>query len=237
MNFNDIDDQITLNETRLKDEMERYNEIRSRIGYISIVYTLFAAFSYQLISYSIDLEFLGLIYKLSLWIFLLSFCISIVFSIRLLIPVEIAHKDLPEAFYKNYKEEYLQDGIVEDEIDVYLKHTYRDQLEKAVKHNFELNNRKSKFHYNSFLAALVALIPYVICIGLYVSNKTEDTTKVELTNEIFSDMSKKKVDSGDSSSAENKASNPPPQKVDTSKVIIAPPVYIKENKDSTIEKR
>jgi uncharacterized membrane protein (DUF485 family) len=225
MDFNSIDDQIKFNEDRLKNESERYNEIKSRIGFISILYTLFAAFGFQIISYSLKENDIGWTYLASLFSFLISTGVSIIYAIRLLIPVDIAHCDLPQYFYGDLKNQYLEDGIEEGDVNEYIKHTYKNQLEVAIKSNFEVNNKKSKFHYYSFLSALIAILPYLLCIGIYVSNVKESPVKVELVNKIFDTMDdKKNSDSGSTAK--------PSKQVDTAKVIIKAPIMIRENKDS-----
>ena len=223
MDFNNIDDQIELSKDRLKDESERYNEIKSRIGFISIVYTLFAAYGFQLVLYSIKGETSSLIYYLMLYTFLALVIFSVANSIRLLIPIKIAHRDLPSHFYNEIKNQYLERGIPEIETNEYIKHTYKLQLEEALKTNFEINNRKSKFHYYAFVTALFAIAPYLICIGIYFSNEKENTVKVELINKIFNNMSKEQNDST--------SSQQPKTTVDASKVIIKKPIMIRENQN------
>jgi len=223
VDFNEIEDQIELNKDRLKDESERYNEIRSRIGFISIVYTLFAAYGFQLILYSIRGQGINAVYFIALFAFIGLVIFSVVNAVRLLIPIKIAHRDLPSYFYNDIKNEYLESGIPEEDSDAYIKHTYKLQLEVAVKTNFDINNRKSKFHFYAFVTALFAIIPYLICIGMYIYSEKEKTVKVELVNKIFEDMSKQEKDSTSSQQAKTT--------IDTSKVIVKKPIMIRENQN------
>ena len=49
--------QIEMNNERLKEESQRYNDIHSRISYISIFYTAFSVYTVPLIDYLLSNKF------------------------------------------------------------------------------------------------------------------------------------------------------------------------------------
>jgi hypothetical protein len=186
LDFTNKNTQVELNQNRLKEESERYYEIKSRIGILSIFYSIFAAYSVQLMKFAITNESLSWIYSLFFIVFLFLFSFSIFFAIRLLIPKKVAFKEVPKKFYKELYEEYLNDSrIPNEQVKYYIRESYLNQLEKAVDSNYKLNNRKSKFHYYAFTFALLAIIPYLTCIGIKTTKEPVDIQKVELTNKYF----------------------------------------------------
>jgi hypothetical protein len=184
LDFTDKNTQVELNQDRLKEEYQRYHEIKSRIGIISIFYSVFAAYTVQLIKYAVTSEEIGWVYYSSLILFLLLFGISIFFAVRLLIPKEVAFKETPETFYKETFRQYSNNpNIQSGHVKYYIRETYLEQVEKAVDRNFKLNNRKSMFHYYAFTLALLAILPYLTCVGIKITKDPDDIQKIEITNE------------------------------------------------------
>lgn len=171
LNFTEQESQIALNEKRLEYEYNRYQNIQSKIGYLSIIYSIMAIYVIQLIQFSYDKNNSNKItYAIAGVIFIVLIIFSIVNAISLLIPKEIAYIRLPKEFYNTILSEYKNNGISEDELDAYIKATYIDELEKSVKTNFELTNAKSSFYSKAFQYGLLSLIPYIICLGIYITD-------------------------------------------------------------------
>lgn len=240
IDFENVDYQIELNQKRFDEEYLRYNQIISRIGYIMLFYTVYAAYLIQLIQYLISLPSIIHIYSLFFLIFVFSLGISIYHSIRLLIPVNIAYKEMPKDFYASLKDQYISQGITANEINLYIKETYKIQLESGVEHNFEVNNKKSKHNYYAIIFCIIGLLPYIICIGFKVSADKDPVQKVEIVRSIFSDsivkqQILKKLKMANEEQNQNAPTNQTPAtepaKVDPSKVIVRQPVMIKESAD------
>lgn len=183
MDLLDKDIQIELNQKCLEDEVNRYIEIRSRIGYITIFYTIFAAYFIQLFQFALNEKFSNIIFDALLLIFIILIGLSIYHSIKLLLPVTKAFKSLPKYFYEDIKNLYIQKGIAVNHLNPYIKETYRIQLEKAVEINFTTNNKKSKNNFYAFIFCICALIPYVICVGIKLSNDHEDIQKAQIIHD------------------------------------------------------
>ncbi|MEA5427460.1 hypothetical protein [Arcicella lustrica] len=236
--FENVDYQIELNQKRLDEEYSRYNQIISRIGYIMLFYTVYAAYLIQLIQYLISVSSIISWYSFFFLSFILSLALSIYNSIKLLIPVEIAYNEMPKIFYTVLREDYIRQGIAENEVNLYLKESYKIQLEKSVEHNFTVNNKKSNHNYRSIIYCLFGLFPYIICIAFKISSDKDPIQKVELVKSIITDSLIKqqnliKLKMANEQPNQNAPTNQPPRnepaKVDPSKVIVRQPVMIKEN--------
>lgn len=239
MDIDNKDYQVELNNERLKEEYERYNEIRSRIGYISIIYTAFAIYTIPLIESAVNNSF-PVIYCTFLSIFLILFILSMLYAILLLLPKEIAFKDVPKYFYKDIKQKYLDNGIPDNEVKYYVTETYLIQIEKAVEANFKLNNKKSKYHYLAFKLAIYAIVPYFISVGFKAFDNKSEPIQVEIVNKCNKsniNLNDATMSNKDQNDQGQQTTIPPEPKIDPSKVIVVEPVQIKEGKEvpNTIE--
>ena len=126
-------------------------------------------------------------------------------------PVYSAHIEEPKVFYTTLRDEYITNGILEEEVNMYLTESYLIQLQDSLSHNIRKNNKKAKFNLLSIQYALFALIPYSICAGIMITNETEKIQKIEIIK---------------SKTMSNTNEKP---KVDPTKVIVRPPVMIKGN--------
>ena len=227
--------QIELNSERLKEEYERYFEIRSRIGIITIIYSIFAVSSVQLIQFAIKYKSVGSIYNISLISFIIIFILSLFNSILLLIPKAIAYKNTPKYFYNDLLEAYEKNNqIPSGQEKYYVQESYNKELEKIIDLNFALNNKKSNYHYWAFTFALCALIPYIICSGIKITKIPNNIQEVKLTNSCF-EQNEKLITKNKKELImfkKEETTPPPPNepKVNPDLVIETKPVMIKENK-------
>ena len=110
-----------------------------------------------------------------------------VWSIRniylLLKPVDVAYIHYPEFYYKEIKEQYIKELETDDEeiLNAYIKATYLNELEIAVKHNAELFETKSKYYDMAFKKALISLAIYLLCSG-FVIFEPEKPKDINLNN-------------------------------------------------------
>src|SRR5688500_1979293 len=109
-------------------------------------------------------------FLISFFIFGICLTISIIYLIRLLIPVHVAYLDPPRKYSEDimaqteelYPGQYLK-------INDSLEGSYILEINAAINNNFSLFRRKSSFYYNSMLFALLSVLPYIVCIGFHMS--------------------------------------------------------------------
>jgi hypothetical protein len=108
---------------------------------------------------------------------------SLVYFIRLLLPVEIAYLDPPSKYYRDFLAE-MQERFPGDDkkVDNSLKVSYVLELENAIAINFNVFRKKSSFYYNAFVFALLAVIPYISCVAFHLSKKEDIVQKVQLVS-------------------------------------------------------
>ncbi len=96
-------------------------------------------------------------------------------------PADIAFLDPPEKYYtelmQQMEEKYTDN---QDKVNNCLKGSYIEELENAITVNLEVFQQKSSFYYNALLFGLLAVIPYIICIGFHLSKKEIKIEQVEL---------------------------------------------------------
>jgi hypothetical protein len=69
----------------------------------------------------------------------------VVFTIRLVIPVEVAYLEMPKRYYEEYRLTYEQTIKNQEEIKTLLKASYINELETALQTNDQVFRRKSFF--------------------------------------------------------------------------------------------
>ena len=114
----------------------------------------------------------------------MGFVISIVFTIRLIFPVEVAYLSEPGKYYKSYRLQYEQTEPDTDKVDLALKASYIIELEKAVKTNDKVFKAKSSFYYNALIFALISTMPYLLCLGYHVFQKDDKIQKIEIVKPV-----------------------------------------------------
>jgi hypothetical protein len=113
--------------------------------------------------------------------------VSLINTVMLLMPVDIAHLIEPKLYYEGYKYDYEDENISQDEVDILIKSSYISELEGAIKVNKIIFKRKGSFYRRAFFYSILACIPYLICIGFQLSVKDEKVLKQkELTTSIIS---------------------------------------------------
>jgi hypothetical protein len=227
-NFNDIDFQIQLNKDRLEEERNRLSNYKNRFPIIMLLYTIFAGFTIQLVCFGfLD----GYIWKwyfgIPLVAFLSLFLLSVIFSILLFKPQKIAYLHLPPYFYNDLKQQYkIQNDIPAEHINNYVKASYKRHLEESVKLTFETCNKKSRYHYWSLILALIALLPYMICVGIKVMKSPEEVIKIEIVQPKNQNIMIE--DTNPTAESGNTPETDYDNLVDPSKVIYVAPVMISD---------
>ncbi|HZE84883.1 MAG TPA: hypothetical protein VE035_11290, partial [Puia sp.] len=62
-----------------------------------------------------------------------------------------------------------------------LKGSYILELENAIQINSSVFRRKSSFFYKALLFALLAAVPYIVCLEFHLSKSGHRAEKIELT--------------------------------------------------------
>ncbi len=185
--FYDLDYIIEINEKRLEQYSNAYQKNIDKFTNILVIYSAFTIFLIPTIQ---SLFFTNTkchwLHWASFSLFVILFLISLYFTVRLLIPVEVAYLQEPKIYYETYLIGYKNDmpATADDEIDKLVKASYINELEQAVHSNNEIFKRKGLFYYRAFTLAMLASVPYLLCIGFQLSIKEEKVQKVEIINNL-----------------------------------------------------
>jgi hypothetical protein len=232
ISFYDLDYIIESNEKRLVQYSNAYQKIVDKFTNILVMYSTFAIFLIPIIQslFFADNSCYWL-HHCSFYIFILLFSISLINSIRLLIPVEVAYLREPKLYYEDYRIAYESENRERNVVDMLIKASYVDELESAVKTNNEIFKRKGIFYKRAFTFSVLAIIPYLLCIGFQIAIKEDKVQKVEIVNN-FSNFNKTQHMANDSvkkdQSIKKRGIATKLPGVDSSLVIPSKPQYIKE---------
>lgn len=175
--------KIELNQKQLDIHNEGLEKAASRISLISVLYSILSIYLIQLIRFSITQNFSNLFFLIFLALLILCLSVSVVWTIRFLLPTKIAHVHAPKYFYGNIKKQYEAKGVKPEELQNKIQATYLNELEKAVDNNYNAYKAKRKNFYYAFNFALVALVPYLVCASIMLGTKEKETPqKMEITN-------------------------------------------------------
>jgi|SRR5215204_4396500 len=182
LSFYDLDYIIDLNERRLEQYTNAYQKNLDKFTNLLIVYSAIAVFIVPVIQTLFLSGIRHWLHYVSFFLFLFLFIHSVIYTIRLLIPVNVAYLIEPKTYYEKLRLEYEKEGKDEAVTDKYLKASYINELEKAVAANNYVFKRKGLFYYRAFSTALMAVIPYLLCLAFHFSIKEDNIQKVELVN-------------------------------------------------------
>lgn len=180
--FYDLDYIIEINESRLEQYTSAYQKVLERLTNIILIYSAITIFLVPLIQDVFLFEIENWFLYVCFAIFSLLFLTSVFFTIRLIIPVDVAYLDVPKKYYEEYLLRYEQTETNKEEIEKLLKASYIDELEEALIKNNQVFRRKSSFYYNALMYALLSSVPYLICIGFHISKKEDKIQKVQIVN-------------------------------------------------------
>jgi len=106
-----------------------------------------------------------------------------------LIPVKLAYLREPNFYYTGYRKEIEREQAEvepplgtdsQERTDNILKASYILELEDAVKENDLVFKRKTSFYYRALVSALIAVVPFLLCLGYNIFQKDDKITKVPL---------------------------------------------------------
>jgi hypothetical protein len=180
--FYDLDYIIEINEKRIEQYLSAYQKVLERLTNIILIYSAITIFLISIIK----IVFLN---KDCPWIlypcfgaFVILFIISLIYTVRLIIPVEIYYLTAPRKYYQDFRMVYEEIIQNQSEVEELLKASYIDELEKILGNYQQVFRRKSSFYYNALMYALLSAIPYIFCIGFHISIKEENIQKVEVVH-------------------------------------------------------
>lgn len=182
VSFYDLDYIIEQNEKRLEQYSNAYQKNLDKFTNILIIYSAIAIFLIPIIQTLFLSETRHWLHYVSFFLFLAPFVYSLVFTIKLLIPVEVAYLIEPKTYYEKIRLEYEGEGKDQQTTDKYLKASYINELEKAVTANNIVFKRKGFFYFTALSSALIASVPYLLCLAFHFSIRNDNIQKVELVN-------------------------------------------------------
>lgn len=187
--FYDLDYIISLGEKRVDLYLSAYQAVLGRLTNIILVYSAIGIYLIPIIQDLINGA--KWTYYLVATILLSTLVTSVTYTIRLLIPINIAYLEVSDRYSTTlrgqYEKRFLLESISEERkaearktIDKLLKASYIAELSDAQKINQRVFVSKSSFYYRALIYGLAAIIPYVICIGFHLSRKDDKIQKVHL---------------------------------------------------------
>lgn len=228
--FYDLDYIIEINEKRLEQYSNAYQKNIDKFTNILVIYSAFAIFLIPIIQSLFFTETKCLwLHHVSFYIFISLFSISLTNTVRLLIPVEVAYLQEPKLYYEEYRIGYEEENRERNEVDALIKASHINELEEAVSVNNEIFKRKGLFYYRAFTFAILASVPYLLCIGFQIAIKDDKVQKVKIMNKFstFNETPHMAKDSNKTRQSNSTTTKLPG--VDNSQVRPSKPQLIKEN--------
>ena len=165
------------------------------------------------------------------------FITSLVFTIKLIFPIEVAYLTEPGKYYKDFRIQYELTETDRSKVDNALKASYIGELEKAVEVNDKVFKRKSSFYYNALIFALTSTIPFLLCLGYHIFQKDDKAQKIEIVkSKINCKLDKNKTMANQNTQAKPATSTSSTTTRTTQlpgmnnvQVIVSAPQLVKEN--------
>lgn len=247
--FYDLEYIISKNEKRIEDYISAYQKVLERFTNIIIIYSAIAIFLVPICQDICNYEIKHWLSITCFVIFACLFLVSLYFTVRLLLPVEVSYLSSPKRYYETIRLQYEQSigtaGGPQSiaEIPQLLQASYISELEQALDMNILVFTRKSSFYYNALMYGLFSAIPFLICLGFHITKKADNIQKIEIINrEKISNLHHTNRDSimantnstNTSSTTSNTTTKLPG--VNSAQVIVSSPIIIREN-SSSIKKK
>jgi len=189
--FYNLDYIISLGEKRVDLYLSAYQGVLGRLTNIILIYSAIGIYLIPIIQDLIDRA--KTVYFSFAIIFLAMIVVSVVYTIRLLIPIRVAYLEVSDRYSTDlrnqYEKKFLHPELSVDQIneaklmiDNYLKASYIAELSQAQEVNQRVFVGKSSFYYRALIWGLAAIIPYVACIGFHLSLKEDKVQKMHIVN-------------------------------------------------------
>ena len=181
ISFYDLDYIIEINEKRVEQYTSAYQQVLSKLTNIILVYSAIAIFLIPIIQ-EVFTPGKSIILYICFTVFAGLFITSLVFTVKLVFPIEVAYLTEPGKYYKDYRIQYELTESDQNKVDNALKASYIGELEKAVEVNDKVFKRKSSFYYNALIFVLMSTIPFLLCLGYHIFQKDDKIQKIEIVN-------------------------------------------------------
>ncbi|MBV4358366.1 hypothetical protein [Pinibacter aurantiacus] len=259
--FYDLDYIIEINEKRVEQYMSAYQKVLERLTNIILIYSALTFFLFTIIQEVFLEDGCHWLMKACFILFALLLGLSLFFTVKLIIPVDVGYLENPKPYYEEYRLRYEEDYPKNHSgselmristISKLLKASYIEDLQNVLEANIKVYRRKSSFYYKALMLALLSTIPYLICLGFHISKKDDKIQKVQIMNSIISrtlpqiDSMGKQIPPGNNQSTNTTKSTDSSYKIgittklpgiDPSKVISPPTILIREDRDRPSKKR
>ncbi len=232
--FYELDYIIEVSEQRLDQYTSAYQKVLEKLTHLILIYSAIAIFLIPLIQDTALFKILNPIFIIFLVIFLLLLIISVYFTVRLLIPVEVAYLSFPRRYYEEFRLELEKTNDDKTKIKDLLKGSYIGELQTAIEINERIFRTKSRLFYNAIRFALFSVLPYLVCLSFHISRKEENVQKVQVVNnKILRNFMERDTmqqhDKHTTTSTSTTSQTTQLPGIDNSQVIVSTPNIIKEN--------
>ncbi|QJD96152.1 hypothetical protein HH214_09845 [Mucilaginibacter robiniae] len=195
--FYDLDYIIEINEKRVEQYTSAYQQVLSKLTNIILIYSAIAIFLIPIIQ-EVFTPGKSIVLYICFTLFTGLFITSLVFTIKLIFPIEVAYLTEPGKYYKDFRIQYELTEPDQGKVDNALKASYIGELEKAVEVNDKVFKRKSSFYYNALIFALTSTIPFLLCLGYHIFQKDDKVQKIEIVKSKINCNLDKKSGNGQS---------------------------------------
>jgi hypothetical protein len=180
--FYDLDYIIEINEKRIEQYLTAYQKVLERFTNIILIYSAITIFLFSIIKIVLFNKDCPAFLLACFIAFIVLFTISLLYTVRFIIPIDVAYLSAPKKYYEEFRLTYEANIRKRTVIEKLLKASYINELEKTLNNNEQVFRRKSSFYYNALMYALFSAVPYIICIGFHISQKEDNIQKVEIIN-------------------------------------------------------
>ena len=104
--FYDLNYIIEVNEQRLDQYTTAYHKVLEKLTHIILIYSAITIFLVPLVQDTTLFKIRNPVFIGFLVVFLVFFLISVYYTVRLMIPVELAYLKFPRMYYEDYRLEY-----------------------------------------------------------------------------------------------------------------------------------
>ena len=193
--FYDLDYLIELSEKRLEQYNAANQTLFARLTNIVLLYSLFGIYLIPLIRDMYEIH--SWLFMIVLLVMLVLSLASAIYTIRLMWPADLSQLAIISEYYGELRYRYEEQAIGPDmpadmveetrrAINHLLKASYLDELDKAQTNNQAILSTKSHHYYKAMRFALVATLPYVICVSFHITKKEPDLPKELYSYTIYS---------------------------------------------------
>ena len=167
--FYDLDYMIEINEQRLEQYTAASEKVMERLTNIIIIYSAIAIFLVPIVRLVFWSGRGDWVLHLSFGLFALLFGVSVLYTVRLILPRHSALLQIPAVIYNDCRIKYEKTLNNRIAIEDLLKILYVAELENTLSIAAKNCTKKSRFYRNSLISALLSGLPYVVCFGYYLT--------------------------------------------------------------------